>query len=253
MSVLWLTAFVDRPVADAQAAARFWNRVTESSLSPPRGERGQFATFLPAASGGGDPFLRVQTLLAGSDRGHLDVHVADVEAEAARATALGAAATPRDGYVTLTSPAGLRWCLVPGQPNLRRPAAVRRPGGWVSLVDQLCLDVPPASWDAEGAFWHAVTGWELRPGSRPEFAYLVRPADIPLRLLLQRLDHPPATGRASCHLDLACADVAAEVALHEAWGARVVARYPNWTTLVDPTGTAYCVTRRDPVTGTLPG
>jgi hypothetical protein len=251
VTVLWLTAFVDRPAADVQVAVRFWSWVTETTLSPTRGERRQFATFLPTAPDDGDAFLRMQTLLAGNDGGHLDVHLADVEAESARATALGALAVPRDGYVTLTSPAGLRWCLVPGQPNLRRPAAVTRPGGWTSLVDQLCIDVPPVYWDAECAFWQALTGWELRQGSRPEFAHLVRPADIPLRLLLQRLDDPPSTDLASCHLDLACSNVAAEVALHETWAARVLARHPNWTTLADPTGTPYCVTRRDPVTGTL--
>jgi hypothetical protein len=27
---------------------------------------------------------------------------------------------------------------------------------------------------------------------------------------------------------------------------------PNWTTLLDPAGLVYCVTRRHPVTGTLP-
>jgi hypothetical protein len=252
VTVLWLTAFVDRPAADVQAAVRFWTRVTETTLSPTRGDRGQFATFVPAASGGGDAFLRVQTSLVGCDPGHLDVHVADVEAESARAVALGALAVPRDRYVTLTSPAGLRWCLVPGRPGSRRPAPIGRPDGSTSLVDQLCLDVPPAHWDIECAFWQAVTGWELHPGSRPEFAYLVRPGDIPLRLLLHRLNDPSVTGRASCHLDLACSNVATEAALHQEWGARILGRYPNWTTLADPTGAPYCITRRDPTTGTLP-
>jgi Glyoxalase-like domain len=253
VTVLWLTAFVDRPVADVQAAVGFWSLVTETTLSPTRGDRGQFATFVPSATDGGDAFLRVQTTLDGGDPGHLDVHVADVEAETARAVGLGASAVPCDGYVTLTSPAGLRWCLVPGRPGLRRPAPVRRPDGSTSLLDQLCLDVPPAQWDVECAFWQAVTSWELHRGSRPEFAFLVRPGNIPLRLLLQRLDDRPSTGRASCHLDLACSNVAAEAALHQAWGARVQAQYPNWTTLADPTGVPYCLTRRDPVTGTLPG
>ncbi|MGV1008095.1 MAG: VOC family protein [Dermatophilaceae bacterium] len=252
MTVLWLTAFLDRRAGSVRQAERFWARVTDTTLSPTRGDRGQFATFLAVNSSVGDPFLRVQTLLDGNDHGHLDVHVADVAAESARAVALGGSASPQNGHVIMTSPAGLRWCLVPGEAGLQRPAAVRRAGGWTSLVDQLCVDVPPTSWDVERAFWQAVTGWELRQGSRPEFAYLARPQGVPLRLLLQRLDVTPVSARASCHLDLACSDVPREVALHETWGARVVARHPHWTTLTDPTGSAYCVTARDPVTGTLP-
>ena len=73
---------------------------------------------------------------------------------------------------------------------------------------------------------------------------------MPLRLLLQRLDDDPdAPCRA--HLDLACDDVAAEQDRHEALGAVVVRQMPNWTTLPDPTRLAYCVTRRNPSTGTL--
>jgi hypothetical protein len=252
MTVQWLTAFLDRPASGTAAAVRFWAEVTRSTLSPVRGERGEFATFLPPD---GDAYLKVQTVLDGPGGGHLDVHVVDVPAEADRAVALGARATPRDGYVSLTSPAGLRWCLVPGgaQRPARRPAPVARDGGFASRVDQLSLDLPPAAFDAECAFWAALTGWELRAGSRPEFAVLARGDGIALRLLLQRLDAAPDDGRAACHLDLACSDVAREVALHEGLGARVLARFPGWTTLADPSGVAYCITRRDPVTGTLPG
>jgi predicted enzyme related to lactoylglutathione lyase len=250
MVVHWLTAFIDRSASGMDAAVRFWSRVTAGSLSAPRGERGEFATFLPDD---GDAFLRVQTLLEGSGGTHLDLHVPDVEAAAERAVALGAQAQPRDGYVSLRSPAGLPCCLVPDHVAVpRRPGPVTRDAGHCSLVDQVCVDVPPGSYDAEVAFWQEITGWQLRPGSRPEFAYLVRPAHLPLRILLQRLDDSPGDAPATCHLDLACTDVAAEAALHESWGAEVVARFPDWTTLADPTGAAYCLTRRDPATGTLP-
>jgi hypothetical protein len=191
--VRWLTAFVDRPAGDVASAARFWCAVTGSRLSPPRGERREFATFLPAD---GDAYLRVQTVAEGFGGTHLDLHVTDVHAAARRAVVLGAQAQPRDGYVSLTSPAGLQWCL--------------------------------------------------------EFAYLVRPADMPLRILFRRLDAPPPGGRASGHLDLAATEVGAEVELHETWGAQVLARFPNWTALADPTGKPYCITGRDPATGTLP-
>jgi hypothetical protein len=50
---------------------------------------------------------------------------------------------------------------------------------------------------------------------------------------------------------LACDDVAAERERHEALGAVVVRQVPNCTTLLDPMGLAYCITRRAPSTGTL--
>lgn len=250
MTVRWLTAFVDRPSQDVADTVRFWCAVTASTLSPPRGERTQFATFVPAD---GDAYLRVQTVAEGNGGIHLDVHVTDVDASAQRAVELGARAQRRAGYVTLTSPAGLRWCLVPAEAAaLKRPAPVARPQS-SSLVDQVCIDIPADHYGAECVFWESVTGWELRAGSRPELAYLVRPADLPLRILLQRLDAPPPDGLASGHLDLATTNVGAEVELHESWGARVLARCPNWTTLADSTGRPYCITRRDPVTGALPG
>lgn len=251
MDVRWLTAFLDRPAGTRDTAAEFWTRVTGSALSPLRGARAEFATLLPPD---GDPYLRLQTVLDGGAGTHLDLHVKDVAAAVDRAVALGARARQRDGYAALTSPAGLPWCLVPADPDPpRRPTPLHREDGSTVLLDQVCLDVPPSGYEAEGAFWAELTGWELRPGSRPEFGYLVRPAGIPLRILLQRLDTPPADGRAGCHPDLACTDVAAETARHEGLGARVLARFPNWTTLADPSGAPYCLTRRDPATGTLPG
>jgi hypothetical protein len=79
---------------------------------------------------------------------------------------------------------------------------------------------------------------------------LARPDGIPLRLLLQRLDDAKV-GQGRGHLDLACNDVPAERRRHLALGASLVRQTPNWTTLADPTGLEYCVTRRDPTTGTL--
>ena len=69
--VRWLTAFLDRPEPAAAAAEAFWTTVTGTTVSPRRGDRGQFATLLPAA---GDPFLRTQTVCADNGGGHLDVH-----------------------------------------------------------------------------------------------------------------------------------------------------------------------------------
>jgi hypothetical protein len=43
------------------------------------------------------------------------------------------------------------------------------------------------------------------------------------------------------HLDLSCADLAAEVGRLTGLGARVLARHEHWTTLADPEGNEFCV------------
>jgi predicted enzyme related to lactoylglutathione lyase len=146
--------------------------------------------------------------------------------------------------VVLRSPAGIVFCLVPWDGQVSGPAAPVWPGGHTSLADQLCLDIPAPVYAAEVAFWRAVTGWEHDPmPDCAEFERLVAPAPIPVRLLLQRVDAGPG----GVHVDLACSDVAAEVARHEALGATVVRRVPgDWTTLRDPAGREYCVTARTP-------
>ena len=232
MTVRWVTGFLDTPDTSAEG---FWRAVTSSGLSARRGG-GAFATLLPAA---GDPYLRVQVVGDPPARAHLDLHTDDVPGLAGRAADLGAAPlSAQDGLVVLRSPAGLVFCVVAWAGERVRPAPV---GG--SLVDQMCLDVPVPRFEAEAGFWSALTGWARRPAGSPEFDFLVRPHGMPLRLLLQR------TGgdRAGMHLDLACADVPAEVARHEALGASVVRRVPgDWTTLRDPAGREYCVTARWP-------
>ncbi|MFI7545441.1 VOC family protein [Actinoplanes sp. NPDC049599] len=228
MGVRWTTGFLDSP---SRVAEPFWQAVTGSGLSPRRGPGGAFATLLPA---GGDAYLRVQVVADGPARAHLDLHVEQVPAQARRAVGLGAAVVADEGeLVVLRSPAGLLFCLVAWAGEAVRPVGGR------SLVDQMCLDVPRAGFDVEADFWAALTGWQRRAGSLPEFDVLVRPPAMPLRLLLQRVDGP-----AGMHLDLACGDRAAEVAGHVALGAEVVAVRERWTTLRDPAGRAYCVTDR---------
>jgi len=229
VSVRWLTGFLDSPDRSAES---FWASVTESVLSSRRGPRGEFATLVPAA---GDAFLRVQVVGSAPARCHLDLHVDGAPAAARQATVVR-----RDGdLVVLRSPAGIVFCLVPWHGEAVRPAAVSSG----SLVDQICLDIPDAVFEAEADFWAALTGWPRRAGSRPEFEYLVRPAGMPLRLLLQRVGSPVA----GMHLDVACAEVAAEVARQVALGASVVRVFERWTTLRDPAGRLYCVTPRLPV------
>ena len=138
---------------------------------------------------------------------------------------------------------GVGFCLVRWDGAAIRPEPVRWPGGQRSQVDQLCVDIPPAGFEAEATFWQRLTGWARRPSGLPEFDVLERAPGMPLRLLLQRT----GPGVARVHLDLACDDVDAEVARHVGLGARVVRRVPgDWTTLADPVGREYCVTGRSP-------
>jgi hypothetical protein len=245
--VRWLTAFVDVPPAFADRDVAFWQAVTGSTLSARRGDRSQFVTLLPAT---GDAYLRAQTVFAGAGGSHLDLHADDPGALAERARSLGATTRYEEpGLTVLDSPAGLAFCVVTAHGEAVRPAPVTRGDGTRSLVDQLCLDLPPDGYERECGFWSALTGWQLRPGSRPEFQHLARPAGMPLRLLLQRLgESRPATA----HLDLACDDLEAEAAWHVARGARRSHRTADWITLRDPAGLPYCVTRRSPDTGTTP-
>ena len=234
MVIRWVTGFLDSPSRESED---FWVAVTGSTgLSARRGPDGAFATLLPA---GGDPYLRVQVVGDGPPRGHLDLHSADVPALAARAEALGAVRVFADGeLVVCRSPAGVPFCVVPWHGESVRPAPVG-----LSLLDQVCVDIPVGVFDAEADFWATLTGWERRWAGLPEFDFLVRGAGQPLRLLLQRVD----AAAAGVHLDFACADVPAEVARHEARGAVVVRRVPDdWTTLRDPVGREYCVTARWP-------
>ena len=262
-SVSWVTAFLDVPPSARDDVVRFWSAVTASSESPARGEEGEFVSLLPEQ---GDPFLAVQrTGTTGTEPTgpsiHLDLHVLSPADAADRAVASGASVLHRSphGYVVVSSPGGFVHCFVRAGEHVR-PEPVRWPRGHESLVDQVCLDIPPSAYEAECRYWSEVTGWRLRrSASRPEFHHLERPVGVPLRFLLQRLDADgPDASEASeatvapvtAHLDLACDDRAAEVARHVSLGATVVGDPGGgWTVLRDPTGSSYCVTDRDPHAG----
>src|SRR4051794_14183431 len=178
MSVRWLTGFLDGPDSSAE---EFWTAVTGSVVSARRGPGGEFATLVPA---GGDAYLRFQVVASPPPRCHLDLHVDDLAAAVVRAVALGASVVSDEGdLVVLRSPVGLPFCLVPWSGESVRPG----PAGF-GLVDQMCLDIPVGSFDGEADFWSALTGWARRSADLPEFDVLDRPAGVPLRLLLQRLD-----------------------------------------------------------------
>ena len=251
MRARWLTAFIDRPAATFQAARDFWLAATATTLSPVRGANGQFATLVPAD---GDAHLRVQRIDDGPGGCHLDLHVDDIAAGVDEAVALGArAGRVLDDVTLLRSPAGLRFCVVRhhGEATRSAPTALAGTGGARTIVDQLCVDVPGPRYEAECAFWAALTGWDHRRTGRDELSFLVRPPEMPLRLLLQRLGADDARHEADAHLDLACDDVGAAVAAHQRLGARVARAFGPWTAMLDPSDQPYCLTARNPDTGLL--
>jgi hypothetical protein len=238
--IRWSHLFIDRPVFDPS----FWLAVTGTHLSARRGADGEFATLLPPD---GDAHLKFQAV--GDDGGaHLDLDVSDVPAYTAQAVALGARVIRAEERLSvMRSPAGQSFCLCDRDGPATRSAPLAA-GGATSRVDQICIDVAPGLFEAEVVFWGALTGWTSAAGSRPEF-HVVRPdASLPVRILLQRLDSPRPTG---AHVDIACSDVAAVRAWHESLGATFVADGPRWTVMRDPVGGVYCLTGRNPVTGTL--
>lgn len=246
MTPSWVTVFLDLAEPDHERTQRFWSAVTGYAVSPVRGDAGEFTTLVPPD---GDDILRVQRLARGRSRLHLDLHVPDPHAAADRAGLLGAHVVTHDerGFVVLASPAGITCCLVT-HPAGARPAPARW-GAHTSLVDQVCLDVAPSAYDAEVAFWEALTGFAASATRLPELRRVVGPATQPFRFLLQRLGEERPAG---AHLDLAATDRAAEVERHVGLGAHVETVRPSWTVLRDPAGLAYCVTDRDPATGAVP-
>jgi hypothetical protein len=247
VAVTWLTAFLDTAAPEAAATEAYWVAVTGWPLSSRRGVDGEFASLQPPD---GDGPVRVQVVGTQPPGGmHLDVHTDNVEQLVEEARGLGAELRDTGlGYAVGRSPGGLVFCLVPHAGG-RRPGPVDWPGG-ASLVDQVCLDIPRGSFDEEGRFWSQLMSWPQNRGLFPQFDRILPPPGQPLRVLLQRTDDED--GPVRMHLDLASDDREAEVARHVELGGRVVRSTENWTTLLDPSGRAYCVTRRSPVSGTLP-
>jgi hypothetical protein len=247
--IRWTYAFIDRPAERFEAAHSFWTAVTDTHLSAPRGEHGEFATLLPLSSPSAaeaDPCLKIQAV--GDEGGaHLDLSVEDVPALKRSALSLGAELVLDEGdFAVLRSPGGQLFCGVTWHGEKVRPAAAVGPGGARTRLDQVCIDLAPGAFDAEVSFWAALTGWESYTGSQPEFHVLHPPAGLPIRVLLQRLaDDRPTRSL----LDLSCTDVDAARAWHESCGATLVDRLPRWTVMRDPAGGTYCLTGRDPDTG----
>jgi Glyoxalase-like domain len=244
VAITWLAAFADVPEPRVPAALEFWSAVTASGLGEAAGDRDQ---YLPLAGDGEDPYLWIQRVQRPEPDGgwHPDLYVDDLPAAVRRAVELGAGVFREvPGLVGLTTPTGQPFCLIAADGEHRRARPRRWPAGQHSLLDQLCLDIPAAAFEAECRFWAGLTGWPRRSSSA-EFVNLIRPATVPLRILLQQLG-PDDPGPARAHADLACDDVPAEGERHQALGAELVRIAEHWTTLRDPTGLVYCITDRDP-------
>jgi hypothetical protein len=238
-----MTASLDTPMPSLTPTKLFWSAVTGTDVGSGR----EAVTLQPHT---GDPFLRIVAVEDPPARVHLDIDVDDVATQIDRARSLGARVIAQHhAHPVLASPGDLVFRLAGSGVHRRRPPPVVDRGGR-SLLDQVCIDARPALFESEAAFWAAFTGWERRSGSLPEFDYLARPEGMPLRLLLQRLGDGPRQP-VSAHLDFACDDVTGQVRHHQALGAVLVRRMPNWATMRDPAGREYCLTARNPDSGRL--
>jgi hypothetical protein len=232
----WIHLFLDVRREDAESEREFWAAATGWTLSPPRGEDDQFVTLIPER---GSPWLKLQSV-DGTPGVHLDLDADDREAAVARATALGAThAWTYAGVPVMRSPGGFVFCHTLTSEGERVPP---RFGG--AVLDQVCLDVPPSRWEAECEFWRQLTGRELREGSLPGFRSL---SGDGLRILLQRLEDEQEA--VTAHPDFATVDRAAETDRHVALGAQLQGVHAFWTVLRSPGGQVYCLTDRDPASG----
>lgn len=246
--IRWVTAFLDTPAAVAVKTEEFWLAVTSSTASERRGN-GTFVSLLPAV---GDSHVRAQVIDSDAPGVHLDLCVEDVQAAAEQAIELGARRVFHEpGLEVLRSPGGLPFCFDTWAGQATVPPSVLV-GGATTRLDQVCIDIPTQVYDAERAFWAAVTGWEAHAGALPEFEWLTRPEHSPIRLLLQRTG---AVGPVRAHIDLAAGPTMDHVAqatrAHVTLGAEPGERHTHWQVLTDPAGRAYCLTARDPQTGRL--
>jgi hypothetical protein len=244
MAPAWIHLFLDTPAPRWDAGTAFWSQVSGTTISAARGEHGQFVTLLPTA---GDAWLKLQAIRDDRAGVHLDLESADRTAARRESEELGATfAWQYDKVPVMRSPGGLLFCHTVSdrheRPRMARAEAV--------VADQVCLDIPPPLWDAEVAFWRELTGRTLQAGGRPEFAFLGDPDPAgPPRMLLQRL-HADAA-EVTAHLDLATASRPEETRRHERFGAQVVRVERHWTVMHAPSGHDYCLTDRDPRTGSV--
>ena len=225
-------------------------------MSPPRGEEREFATLEPF---NGDAHLKVQRLHSAHRALHLDLHVDDLATAVPEASALGATLiAEHPTHAVMRSPAGFDFCLVPWNGSARRSRPIRWPEDTISVIDQVCIDVPAPLFDDEVRFWSTVTEQPASPTSPTGVMSLRRDKRLALGIVLSPItgeaEHdisPQESGpdRVSAHLNIATTSVADEVSRHTEWGAQVLAEFPGWSVMADPFGRRYCITDRNPRTG----
>lgn len=246
VDIRWLTAFLDFPAEQFGAEVTFWRAIAGSTVSPPRGTHREFASLEPF---NGDPHLAVQRIDEGPGGIHLDIHVTDVASAAEEAIVLGAnQIRADDDFLVLRSPAGFVFCLVPWHGESVRSRPIRWPGDTISIIDQVCIDLPEPHFDAELAFWTALTGRPAVRGVAPDLYRIGRTPTHAIGILLRR-NADAISGPAQAFLELAATSVEDEVARHQDWGASVREVHPDRTFMADPVGRVYAITNRSPRTG----
>ena len=241
-----LQAVLDLPAGSPVAgrADAFWAALLGWPLGGPWPGHPQLATFQPPR---GAAYVHRQRVGTGPAGAHLDLEAADLAAETARLTALGAQPVRLTAdWHTLRSPGGLDFCLVRETVG-DRPEPVDEPDGVRRRLVQVCLDVPAAHVGVELAFWRAVLGWPEVSPSSPEFlTRLVPPPGSPLQVLVQRLGGDDGATRTRAHLDLGCDDVDATAELVVGLGGERLLTGEGFVALRDPGGLAFCVTENSP-------
>ncbi len=241
MEIAWLQAVIDLPADRFDETGSFWAEVSATRRGEVHPEHPEFTHLVPSD---GDMTLELQRLDGGPPSVHLDLCVADIGAWTDRAVSFRAQLVAHPGHAVLMTPGGVPFCIVPAGSEASLPPAIDPEVP--HAVDQICLDVPPDSFEDDVTFWSQLTGWPVNPPSMPEFRSFLQPGHLPLRLLVQRLgENDPGPPRA--HLDISSGGhVDDVVARHEAAGATVSGRFEHWTALTDPGGMPYCVTARHP-------
>jgi hypothetical protein len=109
-----------------------------------------------------------------------------------------------------------------------------------SRLTAALFDVPPATFEAEAAFWAGALGHtNKRDAPDPDYVEFEE-LSSGLELMVQRLG---SEGEARVHLDIETDDVEAEVTRLEQLGASRVEQVKTWWIMRDPAGLLFCVVR----------
>jgi hypothetical protein len=243
-----LHVIIDVPPTLVERSTAFWSAALGCTVGEPWPRHPEFRSLVPET---GNPYVHVQT----GDHGpriHLDVEVADADAEAARLVALGATAsavtveTGDSGWHTVLSPGGFPWCLLPAAPAVV-PAPWTAPDGHRLRLVQACLDLPRVRALAETRFLRTASGWHWVPSADEAFVgKLHHRGASPVQLLLQRLDETDSTETVRAHIDLGTDDLDAAVRRLIGLGASRGQPGSGWVVLTDPVGMVFCVTENSP-------